>query len=133
MSVALLAGCSRFGLDIRNRDAQAQFDKKLACSNAAGRMLSGHGDGDVFTSKSTYVQESFYSPKRNSCVAVLVQTTGDLAPLSSGDLRDTLSGTYDIVDTLTFQSILHTSSGIGPDRTKTSEEINKEASDLKEQ
>jgi hypothetical protein len=133
MSVALLAGCSRLGLDTKNRDLQAQFDTKLACSNAAQRMLNGRGDGDVFTSKSTYIQESFYSPTRNSCVAVLILTTGDLKPLSSGGMQDTLSDTYDIVDTLTYQSIRHISSGIGPDRTKTSEEVDKDVAALKGQ
>jgi hypothetical protein len=87
----------------------------------------------VFTSKDTYIQESFYSPKRNSCIAVLILTTGDLKPLPSGGMQDTLSDTYDIVDTLTYQSIRHVSSGIGPDRTKMSEEVDKEVAVLKGQ
>jgi hypothetical protein len=131
-ALILLVGCSRFNLATLNQAKQADFDKKLTCANAAEQALKIHGDLWTITEK-TYVQEAFYSPKRNSCVAVFVLTTGDVTPLPAGGLHDTLSDTYEIVDTLTYQTIVLTSSGTGPDRMKTMDDINKEVSDLKEQ
>jgi hypothetical protein len=131
VSVALLAGCSRLDLDTWNRDKQAEFDKKLACSNAAEHMLNGRGDGDVFTSKSTYIQESFYSPRRNSCIAVLILIEGDVTPLPSGMLRDNLRDGYAIVDTLTYQVLEQIYSGTGLDRDRVGKQIDKEVSALK--
>ncbi|HWG21262.1 MAG TPA: hypothetical protein VG225_12095 [Terracidiphilus sp.] len=116
----LCAGCRsvRFG----ERGGKSDFEKKVTCSRAAEGILKVRGSW--YTGDDTYIDESFYSPKRDSCIAVLVLTTG-------GPKMDSLSDTYDIVDTLTYQLIRHASSSTGPDRTKTSEEIEKEISELK--
>lgn len=129
-STLFLAGCPSGSAPLQ--DTQTEFQRKVTCAAAAERTLKLHSVAWA-TSEETYIQESFYAPRRNSCVAVLVLTTGEVTPLASGSLRDTLEDTYDIVDTLTYQQIHHTSSGIGSDRTKTSDEINKEVSGLKEQ
>jgi hypothetical protein len=107
------------------RSRQTEFDKEVTCSQAAAQILKVRGSW--YTGEGSYIDQSFYSPKRNSCVAVLVLTTGEVT-----HVPDDLSDTYDIVDTLTYQVIRHVSSGTGPDRTKTSEEIDKAVDELKQ-
>jgi hypothetical protein len=126
----LLTGCSR-PLFETSETRQTDFDRKATCNAAAQQLLSGRGDGDIYTSKDTYIQESFYSPTRNSCVAVLILTTGSLAPLDSGNLQDTYSDEYEIVDSLTHQKIQYKVSGRGADRDKAAAEIENEIEKLK--